>query len=482
MPRRPAEPPQSRIHCPADGRPPLAPSNRPCFGSEVAPFAKTGGLADVVAALARALHRLGHDVRVFLPLYGRLRDVPTEDFDSTVTAEFELGFPDRTYKATARTAPLPDSEREDGAKLDVELIDCPELYHRDGYYTSDADEPVRWAALFARGDRDVPAHEAGRRTSCTATTGTPALLPLYLKTVYAWDELFAGTRTVLSIHNLGYTGTFGSEELARVGLGDARGMFHQEHLSDGHFSFLETGLIHAAWLSTVSETYGREIQTPEHGMGLDELLRARDDHLVGIVNGVDAGEWNPATDALLPHRYTADDLAGKALCRDALLKRLEVAPAGDGVMTIGIISRMTGQKGFELMPDVLSVLLQREDLRLVVLGSGEERYERYFNWLRDNFPNKVGVHLGYSEELAHWIEAGSDLFLMPSRYEPCGLNQMYSLAYGTVPLVRHTGGLGGHGRALGPRGAFGHRLRLLRLHAGRAALHDRTRSGGLAGS
>ncbi len=418
--------------------------NRPLrialVSAEVAPFAKTGGLADVVAALARTLWRQGHDVRVFLPLYGRLRSVPEVEFDSRETSEVDVEFGGKSYRLKARTAPLPNSERQDGTPLEVELLDCPALFHREGYYTSDADEPVRWAA-FTRGVLGTFQQGAWAPDVVHCNDWHTGLLPLYLRTTYAWDQLFADTRTLLSIHNLGYTGTFGAGVIDQLGLEEVRGLFHQEHLEEGQVSFLETGLLHASWLSTVSETYAREIQTPEHGMGLDELLKARDDHLVGIVNGIDPAEWSPEADALIPASFSASDLSGKKTCRDALLEALEVEPAGDDVIVAGIVSRMTGQKGFELLPDVLSVLLQREDMRLVVLGSGEERHERYFRWLRERMPHKVGVHLGYSEELAHGIEAGSDLFLMPSRYEPCGLNQMYSLAYGCVPLVRHTGGL-----------------------------------------
>ena len=198
--------------------------------------------------------------------------------------------------------------------------------------------------------------------------------------------------------------------------------------------------MYADGLTTVSETYAREIQTEEFGMGLEGLLRERSDRLVGIVNGVDYAEWNPATDPLIPHNYSADDLAGKARNKTELLRRFEL-PEDPDVPLLGVVSRLAPQKGFELLPDALAVLLHRDPVRLVVLGSGEERYEKYFWWLRDTFPDNVGFHAGYDNELAHWIEAGADLFLMPSRYEPCGLNQMYSLKYGTVPLVRKTGGL-----------------------------------------
>jgi starch synthase len=410
--------------------------------SEVAPFAKTGGLADVAAALGRALHRGGHDVRLFLPRYGTLREgdatlAPSPDF-----APIELEFPGRSVRVGLQTAPLPDSARAKsagGGSLAVEFLDCPELYHRGGYYTEDADEPLRWAA-FCRGVLEVCQHTGWAPDVVHCNDWHTGLIPLYLKNWYAWDELFAKTRTLLSIHNIGYQGAFPADAVGELGLTDGRHLFHQEHLAEGRVSFLETGVLHASYLSTVSETYAREIQQAEYGMGLDELLSTRADHLVGIVNGVDDSEWNPATDTLIPHAFGADDLVGKARCKEALMEQLGL-PNDPATPVLGIVSRMTAQKGFELFPDILPVFLQREDVRLVVLGSGDEKYERYFRWLRDVFPSKVGVGEGYNNELAHLIEAGADMFLMPSRYEPCGLNQMYSLRYGTVPVVRHTGGL-----------------------------------------
>lgn len=403
--------------------------------SEVAPFAKTGGLADVVAALGRALHRLGHDVRIVLPRYGNLR----EGSPKPTGIGFELGFPDARFDVEIATAELPRSEDENGRALDVHFVDCPRLFHRADYYTSDEDEPLRWCA-FSRAVLEFFQHTGFRPDVIHANDWHTGLLPLLLNTRYAWDSLFADTRTLLSIHNLGYQGAFPASCVERLGLEESRGLFHQEHLEEGRVSFLETGIIYADWLSTVSETYAREIQTDEQGMGLAGMLRERQDHLVGITNGIDPFEWNPATDPLIPTNYSSDDLKGKSICRSKLLERFNLND-DEGAMVIGVVSRMTAQKGFELLPEILTVVLQRDNVRLVVLGSGDERYERYFQWLRDTFPDRVGVYFGYSEELAHWVEAGSDLFLMPSRYEPCGLNQMYSLAYGTVPLVRATGGL-----------------------------------------
>ncbi|MEM9380762.1 MAG: glycogen synthase [Planctomycetota bacterium] len=405
--------------------------------SECTPFAKSGGLADVSAALARALWKRGHDVRLFVPYYRSIDASGLETEDGL--APFRLEFPDLSVALETRKAPLEGAVNPDGEPLMVEFVNAPDLFGRDSFYTDDPDEPVRWAA-FSRAVLEACQRTAWRPDVVHVNDWHTGLLPLYLRTHYAWDELFRDTRTLLSIHNLGYQGVFPASAVEAVGLGDARKYFDQDRLADGAVGFLETGLTHASWLSTVSETYAREIQTAEHGMGLDELLRRRADHLVGIVNGIDAGEWDPCTDVHLPAHYDADDLAGKAACRAALLEEMEVAPDPSGPV-LGIVSRMTGQKGFELLPDILPVLLQSEDVRLVVLGSGEETHERYFRWLREKLPHRVGLFVGYDEGLSHRVEAGSDVFLMPSRYEPCGLNQMYSMRYGTLPLVRATGGL-----------------------------------------
>jgi len=265
-------------------------------------------------------------------------------------------------------------------------------------------------------------------------------LPLTLETRYAWDRLFAKTRTLLAIHNLNYQGIFRADILADTGLSDAAHLFHQDQLREGRVNFLLHGILYADGVSTVSPTYAAEIQTAAHGANLDPFLRARASTVVGILNGVDYGEWSPEHDALIPARYSAASMAGKATNKAALLARLELPHVPD-VPVIGIVSRLAGQKGFALLEDVMPALLRRHGFQLVVLGSGEPRFERLFAGLAAAFPRQVGFHRGFSNELAHLIEAGADMFLMPSRYEPCGLNQMYSLRYGTVPIVHKTGGL-----------------------------------------
>jgi len=403
------------------------------LSSEVAPFAKTGGLADVSAALARFLVQAGHDVRLVMPMYGRVRKGGWgfEPYPSLQDVPLELG-PHR-YQFSVSTA------RPSGSEARVWFVRCPELYGADEIYGSGEDEHVRFAFL-GRAALAACQHDRWSPDVVHCNDWHTGLVPLYLKVRLAWDALFENTKSVLTIHNLGYQGVFSAEALADLDLDGEQHLLDQDDLESGYFSFLKTGIVYADALTTVSETYAREIQTPELGMGLQDVLRARSDALHGIVNGIDTDEWDPATDRYLPHHFTADDLAGKAACKLDLLRQFELDADGRAPL-LAIVSRLTAQKGFELLPDVLPVVLQRRDVRLIVLGSGEKKYESYFQWLRDAYPRKVGVYHGYSEELAHRIEAGSDLFLMPSRYEPCGLNQMYSLRYGTVPIVRATGGL-----------------------------------------
>ncbi len=406
--------------------------------SEVAPFAKTGGLADVLAGLGRWLGKKapagpGHDVRIFLPYYKRIADSDVVTTPLPKAQAIDVRFPQRTIRFGLRTVLLPQSD------VTVYLVDCPELYMRSQIYTSDGDEALRFAML-CRAVLESCQRWQWSPDIVHANDWHTALLPLYLRTVYAWDRLFAGTKTVLTIHNIGYQGSFPDSQLDTIGLGDQRAHVHHGDLRDGRFSFLKTGVLHATKLTTVSRTYAEEIQTAELGMGMDELLRTRSQDLVGIVNGVDYGDWDPATDPLLPHHFSAEDTSGKMKMKAALLQRLSL-PHDPRAPVFGVVSRLTAQKGFELFSDSIPIFLQREDMRLCILGSGEAKHEVYFQWLRDTWPKKVAVFKGFHDELAHWIEAGSDMFLMPSRFEPCGLNQMYSLRYGTPPIVRRTGGL-----------------------------------------
>jgi starch synthase len=410
--------------------------------SELTPFAKTGGLADVSAALARYLDRAGHDLRVFLPLYRRLRASGHELKPLTDLGRLELQLGGRTLSWSLSSLRLPASE------VDVWLVDCPELFDQEGIYGGDERDALRFAG-FSRMVIEACQRIGWAPDVFHVHDWHTALVPLYLRTVYAWDKLFEKSRSLLTIHNIGYQGIFGSGLLNSIDLEQERRYLWQEDLQEGRFNFLKTGILYANALTTVSNTYAHEIQTAELGMGLDGVLRERADSLVGIVNGIDTEEWDPATDSHLTHHFSSAAPAGKQRCKQDLLQELGLEH-DPRVPVFACVSRLTSQKGFELLPDVLPVFLQRQDMRLVLLGSGEERYERYFEWLQSTFPDKVRFTTGYNETLAHRIEAGADLFLMPSRYEPCGLNQLYSLRYGTVPVVRRTGGLADTVKAFDP--------------------------------
>ena len=401
--------------------------------AEVAPLSKTGGLGDVTGALTRYLHGAGHDVRVFSPFYASIDRMKLE----LQPVDFLQGVPlhvgPHQYRYAVVKARLP------GSSALVYLIDCPVLYGRPAIYTTDADEHLRFLALTRAAIE-----------CCQRMTWSPQIFhcndwhtafgPLLIRHGYDWDRLFQRTRTVLTIHNLGYQGIFDARAVEDVGLGAKSYLLHQDDLRAGRINSLKHGILYADAITTVSPTYAREICTDELGMGLQDVLRARGGAVHGILNGVDYGEWDPRHDRYLPLHFGPDSLEGKAELKQQFLARMQLK-AGPRTPLLGIVSRLVSQKGFDLMFESLPEVLAWRDLVLAVLGSGEERYESFFARLQRDFPGRVAFHRGYDDELAHWIEAASDMFVMPSLYEPCGLNQMYSLRYGTVPIVRATGGL-----------------------------------------
>ena len=402
--------------------------------SEVVPYAKTGGLADVAGALGKYLSLEGVDVRIITPLY----DISEVDLENLHPVDFmqeiPLQFGQREITFSVLTTTLPGSE------ADVYFIEAPELYGRGSIYTDEDDEYLRFG-LLSRAALECCQRMGWGPDIIHCNDWQSALIPLYLRTVYAWDALFEETKTILTIHNLAYQGAYRSGVVGQLGFSEEdRSLIHQDDLYAGVFNYLKHGIMYADAITTVSRTYAEEIRTPEFGEGLDSLLRSRAGALFGIVNGVDYSEWSPEEDRLIPYSYTSDDLEGKWKNREELLERMELLPA-EGVPVFGIVSRLVSQKGFSLFSDVIDLFLHHVDFRLCVLGSGEKEFEEYFAGLQDRHPGRVCFYRGYSNELAHLIEAGSDIFLMPSRYEPCGLNQIYSLKYGTLPIVRRTGGL-----------------------------------------
>jgi len=407
---------------------------RICFvASEVTPFAKTGGLADVAAALPAELRRQGHDLLVIAPFYSRIEREGREFQAVDALRDITVGLGGRDYRFSVYTCDLPGGDQR------VHLVDCPDLYNRGTIYTEDDDEVLRFA-LLSRAAFECCQRLAWSPDLFHCNDWHTALIPLLLRTQYEWDELFRETRTLLTIHKLGNQGVFSSEAIGRLGLESWAHLFDQEDLRAGSLNLLRTGLIYTDVVSTVSPTYAREIQTAEFGMGLEELLRARRRTLIGILNGVDYDEWSPVADPYIPHKFSARDRTGKRRNKEYLLQHLGLASATDAPL-LGIVSRLVHHKGFDLCFTVLPELLARRDLRIVLVGTGEQIYEEFFSNLQQSFPDRVCYHEGYNDELAHVVQAASDMLLMPSRYEPCGLNQMFGLRYGTIPIVRKTGGL-----------------------------------------
>jgi starch synthase len=396
--------------------------------SEAAPLAKTGGLADVVGSLPAALRAFGDEVAVVIPRYASV-DLKNA---RRVYDSLSVHFGPARHDISIYLAP---------AEFPLYLVDCPPLYERKGFYgESGVDYPdnhIRFAVL-ARAALTV-ARFLFRTDVFHCHDWQAGLVPAYLRTTFASDPTFLGVKTLFTIHNLGYQGLFPKTALPQVGL-DA-GVYRPDGMEFfGRISYIKGGIEFADALNTVSPTYAREIQTPECGFGLDGALRARADVLTGILNGADYGEWNPETDLLIPARYSAGDLGGKQICKQQLLDEFGLPPDAMNGPLIGMVSRFTRQKGADILAEVAAEIVG-EGMCLVALGSGEPEFEDFFLRMASEHPGRVAVRIGFDNPLAHRIEAGADLFLMPSHYEPCGLNQMYSLRYGTVPVVRATGGL-----------------------------------------
>ncbi|HVN42043.1 MAG TPA: glycogen/starch synthase, partial [Steroidobacteraceae bacterium] len=405
-------------------------AQRICFlTAEISPFAKTGGLGDVSAALTRYLARRGHDVRVFVPLHGQmeLQGVDRHPVDFLQGLKVQVGA--REFHYDVHTA------REPGSELWIYLIDCPAIFDRPRIYSDAPDEHVRYLML-TRAALECCQRMGFAPHIVHCNDWHTAFAPLLLRTAYAWDRgIFGATRSVFTIHNIGYQGVFSAGAAGDVGPGVPVDALHEGDLGLGRVNPMRHGIRYADAVTTVSPTYAAEICTPEGGYGLDADLRERGSAVSGILNGVDYEEWDPATDRYLPHHYDRRDLSGKARNKEALLDLLRL-PTTAHTPLIGMVSRLTRQKGIDLLFETLPELLRERDVCFVSLGSGEPPYERFFHELQEQFRGRAVCYTGYSEELAHYIEAASDIFLMPSMYEPCGLNQMYSLKYGTVPVVR----------------------------------------------
>jgi starch synthase len=398
--------------------------------SECVPFSKTGGLADVVGALPRALAALGHQVSVYIPRY---RQTKLND-PQTVVRSITIPFDDK-YRFCSVVAA--------GATAGVRFyfVEYPQYFDREALYGSPTGDYPDNAERFAMFSRAV--------LEASKILGVPhvfhchdwqsALVPVMLRTLYAEDPAFRDVATVFTIHNMGYQGLFPPDTLPLLMLPwDLLTISKMEFF--GQVNFLKGALVLSDYVTTVSKKYSQEIQTTEYGFGLEGVLRQRAATVTGILNGVDYDEWSPQTDKFAVAKYSPQDLSGKLQCKHDLLHAFGVTNADSRVPVIGIVSRFAAQKGFDLIAQIMD-RLAREEMIVVALGAGDKPYEEMFLRLNKQFPNKIAVKVAYDNAIAHKIEAGADMFLMPSRYEPCGLNQIYSLKYGTVPIVRATGGL-----------------------------------------
>ena len=398
--------------------------------SEGVPFSKTGGLADVVGALPAALAAAGHQVSVYLPRY-RQTKLPDPQ---TVVNSITIPFDDR-YRFCSVVA----GGSQSGVRF--HFVEYPPFFDREALYgTSSGDYPdnAERFALFCRAVLEA-SKILGVPQIFHCHDWQSALVPVLLHTQYEEDPAFRDVATVFTIHNMGYQGLFPPDILPLLNLPwDLFTIAKMEFF--GQVNFLKGALVYSDLVTTVSKRYSQEIQTTEFGFGLEGVLRDRSATVTGILNGVDYNEWSPQNDKFIVARYSPTDLSGKAKCKEDLLAQFGIAGADPLLPVIGIVSRFAAQKGFDLIGQIMD-RLAREEMILVALGSGDQRYQEMFLRLNKQFPNKIAVKVAYDDALAHKIEAGSDMFLMPSRYEPCGLNQIYSLKYGTVPIVRATGGL-----------------------------------------
>jgi len=399
--------------------------------SEGVPFSKTGGLADVVGALPKALVAGGHEVDVLLPRYRMTKPGKVMPQFQSITLPLSSGF---------RFASIQDAGVAAG--VHTYLVDCPEFFDREGLYQLKGDDYPDNATRFA--GFSLACLEFMKRSATAPDVihchdWQSALVPIYLRNLFHGDGFFQNTPVLFTIHNIGYQGLFPPHILPAISLN--AGLFTMETLEFyGKVNLLKGGIIFSDFVSTVSRKYAEEIQTQEFGYGLEGVLTKRADRLRGILNGVDYDDWNPVTDKLIPANYSPEDLKGKEACKKGLLEKMGVKKPVMDRPVIGIVSRFAAQKGFDLIAEIADRLMAL-DLYIVALGTGEPQYEALFRTLADRYPDKFLVKIAYDNTIAHQIEAGADMFLMPSRYEPCGLNQIYSLKYGTVPVVRATGGL-----------------------------------------
>ena len=400
--------------------------------SEVVPFAKTGGLADVAGSLPKFLSQSGTDVKVFMPKYSL---IDTDKY-KLIPVNFIGGMKVRV-SGTAHTAKVYKSTLRN-SDVEIYFIENPFFFNRGKIYTNDIDEAERFI-FFQKAVIETIQRLDWVPDIFHCNDWQTGLIPLLLKDNYSWDKLFDNTKTIMTIHNVGYQGIFGKEAAISAELKPEYYSSGGAVELNGNVNFLKAGIAFSDLITTVSPTYSKELLTAEFGHGLEIELQKRKKDIYGIINGVDYSIWNPELDKDIPYGFSKNNLYGKVLNKKFLLTELGLRFNSE-TPVMGIVSRLASQKGFDIIEKILPEIMKLK-IQLIVLGSGDTRYEKLFADLKKKHPRKTAFYSGYNSELAHLIEAGSDIFLMPSHYEPCGLNQIYSLKYGTVPIVRNTGGL-----------------------------------------
>lgn len=402
--------------------------------SEVVPFARTGGLSDVAGALPKSLQELGHKVYLFMPLYKKIKQGP---FKLSPT-KFNLSIPmgNKISPGQVYSTILPDT------RIPVYFIENKDYYDREGLYQDPAtgkdykDNCERFS-FFSRAVLETLQVLGIKPDIIHCNDWQSALVPTYLKTLYKDNNSFRGTASLFTIHNLSYQGLFPKEDMPLTGLDWS--YFNWKQLEFyGKINLLKAGIVFSDIITTVSRKYAEEIQTAEFGVGLDGVLRERTADLYGVPNGTDYSVWNPEKDKLIPANYSLKNLKGKKACKQHLQRKLKL-PQSDAPI-IGMIGRVASQKGLDLVMECWDELM-KEDVKFVLLGTGEPNVEQALKSAAARYPGKASINISFDNQLSHEIEAGADMFLMPSKFEPCGLNQLYSLKYGTVPIVRRTGGL-----------------------------------------
>jgi starch synthase len=414
---------------------------RVCIVSaEMIPFAKVGGLADVVGSLSKTLASMGHDVSVFLPRYASIgsREFGLKKIKFNRQLAVRLGPEEKRIDVWECTAK--------GSRARVYFIGNESFFGRDGIYLDpktreDYPDNGQRFTFFSKAVLEVIKSLSLHFDVIHCNDHQTGLIPLFLRSEYSAEKIFVNTATLFTIHNLGYQGVYPRELIAQTGLPEELAYPMGPLEFWGKLNFMKAAVVYADLISTVSETYAKEIQTTEeYGFGLQGVLAARTEDLFGVTNGVDYTAWNPSKDRYVPYKYGPGDTGNKVKNKMHLIEKKKLFGLSQNSFLIGIVSRLADQKGFDLLQEVSEEMLSM-DIGLVILGTGQQKYHDFFSQLESRYPGKVSLTLAFSERWAHLIEAASDAFLMPSKYEPCGLNQMYSMRYGTIPIVRFTGGL-----------------------------------------